>query len=591
MKLRLLVLTIFALLLTLIVPVTADASAGGDDWWQQKCPDGFDGPDKDGNCTRVTEEIFDAEKIVHYYCEAPYTGPNKDNQCAKLNVETFPADEIAEYRCPAGYDGPVDKSCTKTVTTTETVHVNEETTKICPDGWALTGVAPDTCAFGVIEIVTSPPTTIDEYSCPATYAGPDANNKCTRVSIAIDTKPAVTTTDEVCPEGFTLQSANCVKRVDQQQYIGATSTVTLTCAAELSFETAGCVAKVPAKTVYSCEAGFTIDETTFPATCVQNSNEGPLVITLECPAPLINLVVVMPGMGLCDSVSAPQNITTLACPGTFTPVAGSDTLCEKTINGGVSVPPITVTTVACDADYAGPDANGECTKTTFDDDVVDATVTTSQVCTAPDIGPDANGDCVGILSTNIFTPVIELPSFTCPAGYDGPDDAWNCSKDITEVKTVDAERVVTGYDCPDDSRGPNKDNLCARDSIENVDAKEEISYICPKDTHGAKDGKCVRKTVEVVPAFGNSCTVKFYDYPHAQKFLFAESEEGAKSLDGKLAVFNNDVESIKVPNGCDASMAQKLDGSGWCMTFGPGVHNLPDDQLSWYSIPGTGCKN
>lgn len=594
MKLRLLVLTIFALLLTLVIPVAADA-ASGDSWWQQKCPDGFMGPDRDGNCTRVTHEEIDAEEIIHYYCEAPYQGPNKDNQCVKHHVDIFPADPTYEYKCPDGYEGPVDKLCTKKVTKIDTVHVDEVTTEVCPDGWSLdSGI----CSLTIPEVTTTPSGLAQEFSCPVGYAGPDAANQCVRTIVEVDTIPGVVTVTELCPTDFTIESSNCVKTVDDKLFAGVNVTVDLACPAELVFGSAGCTATVPAKTIVSCPAGFTLNDsngTDYPGICEMESDEEPVILSLECPAPLTNLqpIAGMLGMGTCDSVSSPTEVATFACPTGFVLSGVSDTLCERTIETKIAVPPISVTEVSCaDADYLGPDANGDCTRTTVTDEVIDATVTEVAVCGADEVGPDANGDCLIIGTIEITTPAIDLPSFTCPAGYDGPDEKWNCTKEVTEIEEIDADKHLTGYSCPSDARGPNKDHLCARDDIKKVDASEHVSYICPKDTHGAKDGKCVRKTIEVVPALGSNCTIKFYDYPNAQKFLFSVSDDGEANLDGPLANYNNDVESILVPRGCTISVGQKFNNaSGWCGTFGAGVHNLPDDQLSWFAIPGMGCNN
>lgn len=598
MNRRLLVVTIFALLLTLVVPATADAIGGGDDWWQQKCPDGFDGPNAIGQCTRVTTEVFDAEKIIHYYCHAPYSGPDKDNKCAKVHVETFPAKEVAEYRCPDGYDGPVGKTCTKTVTKTDVVHVDEEVQKICPDGFTNLGLE---CGLDVLEVVTTSPTQVDEVSCPRDYAGPDANGQCTKTTVATETTPSETTMTQVCPDGFTLDTQTdtiCVRAITETRYVGVDVIETLTCPAQKTFTQAGCTVTVPAKIVYSCpQSGFVLVDTNYPTepvVCENASDTSDPFVEFACPDPLTNLQVdaTMPAMPTCDFSSDPLPVTTFSCPANFTLATGSDTLCERDVDSRLVVVPIDVTTVTCPGTFAGPDAAGLCTRTVVTDDVIDATVTQVDVCAeAGTTGPDANGDCIAIVVTRIFTPIIEVPSFTCPAGYDGPDEKWNCSKEITKIEEIDAERIVIGYECPAGARGPNKDLLCASDTIEKADAKEEVSYVCPKDAHGAKDGKCTIKTVEVVPAFGRSCTIKFYDYPYAQKFLFSESDDVQRNLDGAFAQYNNDVESVKVPFGCTVSVARSFNGSGWCGTFGPGVHNLPDDEMSWYAVPGTGCKN
>jgi len=591
MKLRLLVLTTLALLLTLVVPATAADAAGGGDWWQKQCPSGFDGPDKDGNCTKVTIKEFDADEVIKYYCEAPYAGPDANNECSKIEVKTFPADPVYDFKCPDGYDGPVNGICSKKITTIDTVHVNEESRQVCPDGWNLD---TDVCSIKIPEITTSTSTTVTEYSCPADYAGPNTANQCVKAEIVIDVKDAVVTVNEICPTDFTISSANCVRTEPDVQFAGVVRTVDLGCPAELAFTAAGCVAVVPAKLVVSCIDGYTLNDengTVYPGTCEQASNTTPVVYSLDCPAPLTNLVEVMLGMGTCESVSSPHDVISYACPSGFTLVINSNTLCEQDSTRQVVVPPVQVEVKSCDeADYVGPGINDECTKTTFVDDVIDATATDVEVCTGDAVGPNVDGDCLTIGTTLLTTPAIDLPSFTCPAGYDGPDAKWNCTKEVTKVDEVDAEEVVKGYICPSDARGPNGDALCARDNVVTIDASKDINYVCPDDTHGPVDGICTRKHVEVVPAAGTKCYVKFYDFPHAQKLLFATSNEGAVNLSGKLSHFNNDVESIKVPAGCTVSVARKYDAAyGWCKTLGEGVHNLPDDQLSWFAIPGTGC--
>ena len=43
-------------------------------------------------------------------------------------------------------------------------------------------------------------------------------------------------------------------------------------------------------------------------------------------------------------------------------------------------------------------------------------------------------------------------------------------------------------------------------------------------------------------------------------------------------------------DGCTVSVAEHHGGAGWCFTLDAGLHNLPDDEMSWFSIPGTGCN-
>jgi len=512
MRVRLLLLAVISLLLTLLVPAAADA-AGGDNWWQQHCPSGYDGPDHRGVCTKTTTETFKADAISHFHCPAGYTGPDQANQCTKIDVESFAADPVYDYRCPADYTGPdANMLCEKATTLVETIHVDEVITAVCPDGWAENSNGD--CAFSYPALQQVPVAVADIISCPDPIVIGDNEYEFELSSdrsqcIAEWQEPSFVDAAVVvtyrCPATFALQADNTCTRTDAQtEFAGKVQgPLAVDCPAEAPFDAAAgtCATRVPAKTTYQCEAGFTLDDTTVPPTCSNASVQGTLIYGLDCPAPLGVLETVMPGMGTCLLTVSPFDIISYVCPTGYTEVAGglSDMLCSRDDTVTTTIDAVAIPELSCDFGpgpiFSGPNADGQCVA--FNPvAVVEFSIVTAEYFCGNALGPDANNECFQIITTTITTPPIDLPSFTCPADYAGPDADWNCTRTIDGVDIIDAEEFISSYDCPDDSRGPNADNLCARDLIETIDADEKITYLCPDDAHGAKDGKCTRRHTE-----------------------------------------------------------------------------------------------
>lgn len=601
---RALLTTAIVATLTLLIGVmfaaSADAGGGGGygggdgDDTEYSCPDGYE---LDGRwCTLTITEVFDADEAIEYVCPDGYDGPDAANQCTLETVETFPATPITELQCPDGFDGPdAAGKCTREVTVVDIVHVDESIESVCPDIGVL-GIdasGDPICEIDVLVVVTAPPVVETVATCPAGYAGPDATGTCSRMTI--ETVPGTPSTEQLCPAGFDGPNlrGECTRTVSDTEFKGVELTTTLVCPGAYTLDGTDCVRQVAPRIEVQCPPGFDlVSDPFFGDQCIDPLNPTlPPALPIEvpvCDAPLTGPIDDGTGIQVCEDRFPALETVTVACPAGYD---GPDSmnLCTRTVDVIETIPAVEVVTVLCDAGQVGPDANGDCFVITTD--TVPQIEEDIESCTAPFLGPNADGDCVDVVTeVQTFDP-IDVPVFTCPAGYDGPDAAWNCSKTTTTTEMVDAEEVIVDYSCPSDADGPDANNECTRTTIDVVDADQIVTYSCPSDSVGPDaNNQCTRSREYKIKA-SHYCKIRFYDFPNANGILLREDTAGEYDLSGSLSHKNDDIESVKVPWGCNVSVAEDFGGGGWCLTLGPGIHNLPDDEMSWFSLPGTGCDN
>lgn len=579
-----------SLMATLLLP--GPAEAGGDRWGGGgpgiTCPDGYE---LDGEwCIKRVTETFDADEHVTYECPDGFSGPNRHHKCRKVTHEVFPADPITRLVCPDGFIGPDSSGqCSKTETVTDVVHVDEGIELVCPEDAALDGAE---CVRDAVVVTTAPPETVDELVCPDGYDGPNASGECVRE--VAENVPATAVDLVQCPQGWMGPNTdgNCTFAREVFEVIGAGFVTTTTCPDGFTLDAPlpECITLYPATVVLTCPPGFELQQGFGGAECIDPNSSlpgPPPMESIDCVAPSSTLIPPPDPFTdpMCELRIPASESASVVCPAGYVGPDVDNRCVIQNIETDV-VPAIVFSTLECPTGYLGPDANQECTR--FVTDIIAPTTVTTEVCNPPTLGPNASGDCVRIETETVRVPAIERPVFTCPVGYAGPDAAWNCSRDTTETTVVDAEVEIIGYTCPADAEGPDGDNVCSRRTVEKVDPIRVVTYTCPQGADGPDaDNQCTKERIHKVRPNGHDCRIKFYDFPDGSRLLFSLKSHGAHNL----GHHNDDVESVRVPAGCTVSVAEHHHGGGWCMTLGPGLHNLPDDELSWFSIPGTGCHN
>ena len=581
------------LVATLLLPGTAEA--GGDSWGGGgpglTCPDGYE---LEGEwCVKRVVETFDADEHIDYECPDGFSGPNRAKKCRKVTHERFPATPITQLTCPDDFVGPDSAGqCSKTETVTEVVHVDESTELVCLDTWTL---LDGECVREVETIFYEDPVLIADRVCPDGYDGPNDVAQCTR---EVEDVVAATPVDIVrCPEGWTGPDAdnNCSRSRIVDEVVGAGFVTTTTCADGFTLDAPRpeCIAQYPATVELTCPAGFEVVDGPLGAECVDpnSSLPGPLPTeSISCSAPSSTVLPIVDPFEppMCEIRIPASSVGVARCPAGYVGPDADNRCVIETVVTDV-VPAIVVSVLECPAEYVGPDANQQCVRTVVE--TVVASEVSVEACLSPRLGPDADGRCVFLAFTTERLPAIERPVFACPAGFDGPDSMWNCSRETTETIVIDADIETLGYECPSDSSGPDADNQCSRRTVEKVNATEVVTYRCPHDSDGPDaNNQCTKERIYKVRPNGHVCRIKFYDYPDGSRLLFSEKRQGAYNLRWGSAHLNDDVESVRVPEGCTVSVAEHHGGAGWCFTLEAGLHNLPDDEMSWFSIPGTGCS-